>query len=218
MDEEQTGIKLTLGEKAYQQIKHKLIMAEYEPGQFLQEAQIASELGLGRTPVHNALHRLKQEGLVDIIPRKGVIVQTDSLSEIYLALETRLLVEPHCAGLCAERRTSEDLERLTELCELQESDEEQTKQELMELDRRFHARIARAAGNHLLSDFLGMVHDRMSRIWFLPTWHFHDFDLTNVEHRAILKAIEARDAKAARDTMAAHVHSLRKRIMEASPG
>ncbi len=218
MDEEKTGTKLTLGEKAYLQIKQKLIMAEYEPGQFLQEAQIASELGLGRTPVHNALHRLKQEGLVDIIPRKGVIVQTDSLSEIYLALETRLLVEPHCAGLCAERRTSEDLVRLTAVCELQENGKEKTKQELMELDRRFHSRIARAAGNHLLSDFLGMVHDRMSRIWFLPTWHFHDFDMTNDEHRAILNAIEARDAQAARAAMAAHVHSLRKRIMEASPG
>ena len=210
--------QLTLGEKAYELIKEKVISAEYVPGQFLQEAQVANDLGLGRTPVHGALHRLKQEGLLDIIPRKGIIVQADSMSEVFLSLETRKLVEPFCASLCAERRTQEQFDKIEDICSQQEDNEKLSKQERMELDRKFHANIARASGNHLLSDFLAGIHTRMSRIWFLPTWHFHDYDLTNVEHRVILDAIRKGDSQASASAMADHIESLSRRIMSAKPG
>jgi DNA-binding GntR family transcriptional regulator len=208
----------TLAETAYVLLKEKLISAQYVPGQFLQESQVVEDLGLGRTPVHQALHRLQQERLIEIIPRKGILVQADSLSEIHLALETRLLVEPFCAGLTAERRTPEQLHELETICRtFDDGQADLGKKALMELDRTFHARIAQFSGNHLLAEFQSGVHDRMSRIWFLPTWHFHDFSLTSHEHGAILDAIKMRDAEAATAAMRTHIESLRHRIISTSP-
>ncbi|OYU37841.1 MAG: GntR family transcriptional regulator [Pseudorhodobacter sp. PARRP1] len=208
----------TLSETAYGILKEKLISAQYVPGQFLQEAQVVDDLGMGRTPVHQALHRLQQEGLIEIIPRKGILVQSDSLSEIHLALETRLLIEPFCAGLTAERRTPEQLAELESICRaFDDGQADLTKKALMEMDRTFHARIAQFSGNHLLADFQRGVHDRMSRIWFLPTWHFHDFNMTSHEHGSIIDAIRARDAAAASAAMRSHVESLRLRIISANP-
>lgn len=212
------GPPRTLSEVAYGILKEKLISAQYVPGQFLQEAQIVGDLDLGRTPVHHALHRLQQEGLIEIIPRKGVLVRSDSLSEIHLALETRSLVEPFCAALCAERRTAEQLADLEAICAtFDEGRATLEKKPLMELDRLFHQRIGQYSGNHLLADFQSAIHDRMSRIWFLPTWHFHDFSMTSAEHGAILKAIQDRNPKAASEAMAVHIDSLRQRIISAGP-
>jgi DNA-binding GntR family transcriptional regulator len=212
------GAPKTLAETAYIILKEKLISAHYVPGQFLQEAQVVEDLGMGRTPVNHALHRLQQEGLIEIIPRKGVLVRSDSLSEIHLALETRLLIEPFCAALTAERRTDEQLAELEEICSsFDEGQLNLGKKALMELDRAFHARVAQFSGNHLLADFQSAIHNRMSRIWFLPTWHFHDFSMTSGEHGAIIQAIRDRDPAAASAAMRAHVESLRHRIITANP-
>ncbi len=206
----------TLSDKAYEQIKDRLVSAKYVPGQFLQEAQICADLKLGRTPVHQALHRLQQEGLVEIIPRKGILVKSDSLSEIFLALEVRALVEPYCAALCAEKATQADINALRDLLDEYDAKRESAnKSKLMEMDRRLHTMIAEIAGNHLLADFLRPIHERMSRIWFLPHWQFHDFGLTGSEHGALFEAIEKRDAEGASAAMKEHVDSLRRRIMEA---
>src|SRR3982074_1440672 len=68
--------------KAYEEIKEKIITLYFLPGQYINEAAISSLLDVGRTPVHQALQRLELEGLVEIMPRKGVVVLPDSISEI----------------------------------------------------------------------------------------------------------------------------------------
>ena len=210
-----TGSK-TLSETAYDLLKDKLISAKYVPGQFLQETQISADLNLGRTPVNHALHRLQQEGLVEIILRKGILVRAESLSEIYLALEARTVVEPYCAGLCAQRLTDIELAELEAInTEYEKVRSTADKVRLMELDRQFHTKIAEISGNSLIADFLRSVHERMSRIWFLPLWQFHDFSLTGNEHESILNAMRERNGEAADDAMARHIESLRQRIMAA---
>ena len=73
--------------KAYEDIKEKIITLYFLPGQYLNEAAISGLLQVGRTPVHQALQRLELEGLVEIMPRKGVVVLPDSISEIIKILE-----------------------------------------------------------------------------------------------------------------------------------
>jgi GntR family transcriptional regulator, rspAB operon transcriptional repressor len=204
----------TLSDRAYEMLKDRIISARYLPGEFLQEGKICSDLKLGRTPVHQALHRLHQEGLVEIIPRKGILINADSLSEILVALEARLLVEPYCAAQCAEKASTADLKKI----EILHQDYKRLrgtadKHKLMELDRRLHTQIALISGNWMLSDFLRPIHERMSRIWFLPHWQSHDFGTTGDEHEALLRAIKARDGKAASAAMKAHLDSLKKRIL-----
>lgn len=207
-----------LSEVAYEQLKGKLLSAQYVPGQFLQETQIATDLSLGRTPVNQALHRLQQEGLLEIIPRKGILVRADSLSEIHLALEVRTLVEPYLAAACAERVDDQKVAELDRINgEYEAARAAGDKGRLMEIDRELHYKIAEIAGNKLLTDFLRTVHERMSRIWFLPLWEFHDFSKTAREHDTVLDAIRARDPEGASQAMATHLASLRQRIMASGP-
>jgi GntR family transcriptional regulator, rspAB operon transcriptional repressor len=206
-----------LADRAYEQLKERIISARYLPGQFLQEGKICVDLKIGRTPVHQALHRLHQEGLVEIIPRKGILINADSLSEILTALEARLLVEPYCAQQCAEKASLADIRVIENLHEdYRRLKGEADKHKLMELDRRLHTQIASVAGNWMLSDFLRPIHERMSRIWFLPHWQSHDFGTTGNEHDALLRAIKARDGKAASAAMKLHLESLRKRILSSN--
>jgi DNA-binding GntR family transcriptional regulator len=206
----------TLAEQAYELIKDRLISARYVPGQFLQEATVCADLKLGRTPVHQALHRLQLEGLLEIIPRKGILVKSDSLSEIFTALEVRALVEPYCAAQAAEKATPSDIDRLRSvLADYAGLRDTNDRNRLMELDRRFHSEIARIAGNPLLVDFLRPIHERMSRMWFLPHWQNHDFGMTGTEHEKLFKAITRKDTNAAHAAMALHVESLRRRIVAA---
>jgi DNA-binding GntR family transcriptional regulator len=86
---------------------------------------------------------------------------------------------------------------------------------LMEIDRAFHARIGEIAGNALLVDFLRPIHERMSRMWFLPHWQFHDFGMTETEHERLFDALKSRNGAAASAAMTDHIESLKRRIMQA---
>src|SRR5262245_40892958 len=87
----------SLRDAAYDAIKHRIITCAFRPGEYINELQLSSMLKIGRTPVHQALDRLMIEGLVDVIPRKGVIVRPVSLNEVLQIIETRLVNETYCS-------------------------------------------------------------------------------------------------------------------------
>src|SRR5688572_10313269 len=78
----------SLAAQAYEQIKEKILTLHFLPGQYLNEGALCAMLDAGRTPVHQALQRLELEGLVEIMPRKGVIVQPDSIMEVVKILDS----------------------------------------------------------------------------------------------------------------------------------
>jgi GntR family transcriptional regulator, rspAB operon transcriptional repressor len=206
--------KKSLTEQAFQLIKDRVISARYVPGQFLQEASICTELKIGRTPVHQALHRLHQEALVEIIPRKGILVRAESLPEVLTALEVRALIEPYCARQCAEKASTRDVVELKEIvARFAKFRAGGDTHHLMELDRHFHARIAQIAGNPLIVDILRPIHERMSRLWFMRRWQLEDFTLTDTEHSDLLNAIEKGAAEEAARAMRNHIESVRRRLM-----
>ena len=93
--------------RAYDDIKEKILTLYFLPGQYLNEGAICALLDVGRTPVHQALHRLQHEGLVEIMPRKGVIVQPDSIGEIIKNPRiSRVTVEAELARNAAEHATA----------------------------------------------------------------------------------------------------------------
>jgi DNA-binding GntR family transcriptional regulator len=103
---------LSLRDRAYLEIKRRINRLEYRPGAYLNEAQISRQLKVGRTPAHQALDRLMLEGLIQVIPRKGVVVQSISLDEVIHILELRLVNEPYCVGLAVERATPQEITRM----------------------------------------------------------------------------------------------------------
>src|SRR5256884_9460798 len=105
----------SLRDAAYDAIKHRIITCEFRPGEYINELQLSSTLKIGRTPVHQALDRLMIEGMVDVIPRKGVIVRPVSLNEVLQIIEVRLINEPHGARLAAEHADDADLDELDDV-------------------------------------------------------------------------------------------------------
>jgi DNA-binding GntR family transcriptional regulator len=207
---------VSLREQAYSEIKRRINRLDYRPGACLNEAQISRALKIGRTPVHQALDRLMLEGLVQVIPRKGVIVQPISLDQVLQILEARLVNEPYCAGLAAERSDGGHISRMQALLAsagpmIRSRDRER----LMNLDRAFHRLISDAAQNSIIGYILLMLHERSLRFWFIA--FADDLQLRRIldEHRAILAAIKRRDRVDAEAAMRAHIVSSRVYVMRA---
>jgi DNA-binding GntR family transcriptional regulator len=212
-----SGGRMSLTDEAYEAIKRKIITLEYRPGQYLNEVQVCKSLGIGRTPVHQALHRLMLERLVEIIPRKGLIVRPDSLNEVLALLEARWVIEPYCAGLVVARATRDDIEALRVVIDKARTAAEAADTEaFMSLDVAFHATLSKVAGNQILSELLRTLHDRATRIWYLHVWQRQDMLLTQQEHAAIFEAVARSDKDAAISAMQNHLSSLRRRILQAA--
>ena len=212
--------KTPLVEQAYERIKEKIITLHFLPGQYLNEAAICAQLGFGRTPVHQALQRLQHEGMVEVMPRKGIIVQPDSIGEIIKILDSRLAVEPELARAAARRVAAgevapEALPRLHAIATA--SDATQTPPDIAQFtanDRWFHREVAALSANQVMSDFARMLHERSARFWYLNMWQTIDVGATNRQHAEIADAIAAGDERAAGERMYSHILALRERLQK----
>lgn len=206
------GSTPSLSEQAYERIKSQILTLQLRPGHFFTEAQLSESLGLGRTPVHQAVHRLSLEGLIEIIPRKGLIVRPDSMNEVVHLLEARWALEPSIAALAAERATPQQIEQLQALIGNQEAMAGRgDRTTFMDADRSFHRIIANAADNPVLADLIRPLHERSARLWHLQLIHADDLERTKREHEAIVDAIVRGDKTAAAKAMQQHIASLRRR-------
>ncbi len=206
--------KTALHTQAYEKIKYAIITLRFRPGEYLNEAQVSKLLRIGRTPVHQALNRLMLEGMVEVIPRKGVIVKAISIDDVLEMIDVRIINETYCARLAAARADENDIAEMARI--LDESEKVATVSDIdrqMTLDRDFHTILSRAARNKVLADFMRTLHDRSLRFWFIslrdPAHHI----AVQEEHWAILNAIKARDPNAAGNAIRAHIESFRTNLM-----
>lgn len=205
----------SLRSRAYEAIKRRIITLDYAPGEHLNEAAISEALGIGRTPVHQALDRLMLEGMIDIIPRKGVIVRPISLDEHLQLTQVRLINEPYCASLAAERADRQEIDAMRALLDRAHSRmEARDVAGMMDLDRDFHAAVSRAARNRVLADLLLSLHERSLRFWFISLSDAHHHRRVQREHEAVYRAIRDRDPDRAAAAARAHIESSRDNIMK----
>ena len=211
--------RTALHSQAYEKIKHEIITLRFRPGEYLNEAQVSKLLRIGRTPVHQALNRLMLEGMVEVIPRKGVIVKAVSLNDVLEMIDVRIINETYCARLAVARADESDIAELARI--LDDSEKTVTTPDTvrqMMLDRDFHSTLARTAKNAVLAECIRTLHDRSLRFWFIslrdPVHHV----AVKEEHRAILDAIRARNPDAAADAIRNHIESFRANVMRHSPG
>lgn len=207
--------KAALHTQAYEQIKHEIITLRFRPGEYLNEAQVSKLLKIGRTPVHQALNRLMLEGMVEVIPRKGVIVKAVSLNDILEMIDVRIINESYCARLAAARAGESDIaemERILDEAEKTATDSDTGRQML--LDRDFHNALSRAAGNAVLTDFVRTLHDSSLRFWFISLRDPVHHTTVKEQHRAILDAIKRSSPDAASNAVRNHIESFRSHIMQ----
>ncbi|QTG16913.1 GntR family transcriptional regulator (plasmid) [Agrobacterium tumefaciens] len=212
--------KVPLVAQAYEAIKEKIITLHFLPGQYLNEAAICAQLELGRTPVHQALQRLELEGMVEVLPRKGIIVQPDSLSEIIKILDSRLTVEPELARGAARRVASGDAssETLMKLKAIATAtDAHKNPPDIASFtanDRWFHRELAELSGNEVMRDFSVKLHERSTRFWYLNLWQTIDVPATNRQHAEIAEAVIAGNEEDAAERMRIHILALREKLLK----
>jgi len=205
----------SLKDQAYEAIKYRIITCAFKPGQELSESAVAGLLKIGRTPaVHQAFDRLNTEGLVDVQPRKGVVVRPINLDEVIEIIEIRLLNETFAVRLAAERASSAEIMAIRDVLAKAGAAVAAGKVEtMMLLDREFHRLIARAAHNTVLAEILLKLHERSLRLWFISLAAPDHQGSVNDQHHRIFQAISHRDVEAAENAMRAHIDSFRRNVL-----
>ena len=195
-------------EGAYEAIKQRIITLVYKPGAYLNEAMLSADLEFGKTPIRQAIDQLRLEGMLDVMPRKGLIVRPISFDEIKQIVNVRIILEGHAAALAADRSNQDDITRLSSILDRSKlAAEAQDTVTLMELDREFHTVISSASREQVLSDILAGLHDRSLRLWFVSLSERQQAQNILDEHQAIFEALQTRDPVAARKAAEHHIRS-----------
>ncbi len=196
-----------LKELAYETIKEKIIQCDYRPNTFLSESLLMKEIDASRTPIREALNKLEQEGFITILPKKGVMVTSLTLSEVNMAFDTRILLEPYILENYMEYINIEKLKEIKEnFRTLLKSSADPN--DFGILDDRFHRIITTACTNKYLNISLSHVFDQSMRIRLLAgiyIWERHKDAAT--EHIAIINAILDHDKESATEAMRLHLNA-----------
>jgi DNA-binding GntR family transcriptional regulator len=196
----------SLSERAYYRLRELIVSLELPPGSILNERELMERLGLGRTPVREALRTLAREQLVEVYPRRGIFVSTVDVRDLAGLSEVRNALEPVAARLAAERATAEDREGCTALLgELERVAAGESERALIDLDQRIHRHVYRCAHNRFLEQTLNEYFVLTLRIWFLALDRVARLEDAVGEHRELLTAVRAGDAAAAEQVMRRHV-------------
>ena len=193
----------SLADKAYHEIRGLIVSLELAPGAVIDERDLMERLGIGRTPVREALRRLAHERLVEVYPRRGMFVTGVDVRQLARLSEVRAVLEPEAARLAAERATEGEREELEAL--LEELDAGGS--ELMSLDERIHKAVYRAAHNDLLEATCEQYFALALRIWMLALERTQDLEEAVEAHRDLVEAIRDGDGERAAQTMRDHVEN-----------
>ncbi len=209
------------------QIKTLIRSGEYKPGTRLPpERDLAKQLGVSRPSVREALIALEVEGLVDVRIGSGIYVQRSGIngagdsvqaaSGPFELLRARWIIEGECAALAAKSAKSDQIAAMEDaLGQMQHIMDSENKQPLA-ADRLFHLRVAEGTGNGALVAVLKMLwEERMGPLFKQLEHHYDTPELwvaAIAEHRAVLKAITARNADGARAAMQRHLNKAYKRF------
>lgn len=196
----------SLAEQAYLFIRDRLVMLDIRPGDPINEEWLGSSLGMGRTPIREALKRLEGERLVVAYPRRGTFATDVNISDLAHISEVRRTLEPMATAAAAARATVADRAMLTELRAGLESTEPQgDNAELLRTDLALHRAIYRCVHNPFLEDTLIRYDNLATRIWCVFVPRLSGMAGHVDEHVPLLTAIIEGDAEKAAALTLEHV-------------
>lgn len=198
--------KTSLAESVYQRILEAILSGTLASGVELSEVAIAAELGVSRTPVHEALLRLAADGLVEDLASRQARVARFTRQDLINIYEVRRILEPAAAELAAERMTGEHLAELRAKADALVAAESAPTwlDRAIDFDLHFHDVVAAAAGNERLRQEI-VKYRRLVRAFCRATGTRDNLQQAFSEHQRILGALEARNSQAARRAMGAHI-------------
>lgn len=188
----------TLTERAYVALEELIVRLELAPGSVVSETMLSDRLGIGRTPIREALQRLARERLVQILPRRGVIVSTIDVRSQLRLLELRREVERLVARCAARRATSAERARFSALAgEFETAADTNDDLHFMRVDREFNGLTLTAARNEFAADAMGTMQSLARRFWYHHYRQAADMPEAARLHAGLARAIAAGDERAA---------------------
>lgn len=205
-------VRVPAHEFAYCRLRSYITNGDLPPGADLREEELSQHLGLSRTPVREAIRRLKEEGLVEIRPYRGARVARLNNAQVEELCEVREVLEGMAARLAALRMSDSQIRRIRQ----------RLRSRLREVARRpslyqpprldFHLEILRASGNRTLANLAERLYGRLSLVRALSGAFRARAEAAAREHLDILAAIERRDPDAAEQSMRQHIRRSRENL------
>jgi DNA-binding GntR family transcriptional regulator len=180
----------SLADIAYRRIEEMIVTRVVPPGSMLSENQLSEELGCGRTPIREALQRLRLEGFVEIHPRRGALVTPVDVMKQLELLEVRRPLEDLVARLAAERANAEERKEMLRLAgEIVTAASASDRSRYLEANRAIHEIRTRAARNTMLAKTMSGVLGLSRRFWYAYIEDTGSFSEAAALHASILRAI-----------------------------
>jgi DNA-binding GntR family transcriptional regulator len=164
---------VSLSHRAYRRLEDMIVTGELAPGAVLSESALAARLAVGRTPVREALQRLAREGLVTVLPRRGVIVPEINLARHFKLLELRRGLDRLVARWAAERADPGMRQRMRVVAdEVEAAAAAGDERRFLKLAKEFHTLPSAACGNEYAENALSQLQGLARRFWFA---HYRDY-------------------------------------------
>jgi DNA-binding GntR family transcriptional regulator len=196
------GPAQSLTDRAYADLEELIVTLKLAPGSAVSEAELSAQLGIGRTPIREALQRLARERLVVILPRRGIIVSEINLKSQLRLLEVRRELERLIARSAAKRATDDEREQFREIVRnFEKSARANDDVAFMRTDRAFNDLCSQASHNEFALGAMSLMHSLSRRFWYIHYKQAADMPATAKMHADIARAIADGDGdKAAKAT------------------
>ncbi len=191
----------SLTDEAYAQLEEQIVTMQLSPGSAVSEAMLSERLGIGRTPIREALQRLAREHLVVVLPQRGILVSEIDVKRQLRLLEVRREVERLIVRSAARRAGADEREEFAQLAaSMYRAAERNDARSFVRGDKRFNDLCLSAARNEFAAGAMSLMHGLSRRFWYLHYRQAADLPETARLHadtaRAIADGDEARAAKA----------------------
>lgn len=207
------------GSHAYQALRELVLEGDYGPGSRLKEAEIASRLGVSRTPVREALLQLEVEGLVELIPNRGAVVRELSRADVHEILVLRAILEAFCASTAATNMEASEIDELEKLHNRLAEEAARPayggrEEALAALNTSFHRAVINGSGNARIGALLEKL-VAIPASWKTGFWKSRRHrEAAIVYHLEIIDAIRARDPLRADAVMKGHIYAAKDYFVE----
>lgn len=205
---------MPLKELVFTTLKKAILKGELQPGDRLMELQLAEKMGVSRTPIREAIHKLAKEGLVTLIPRKGAEVAGISLKSLKDVLQVRTTLEKLAFSLAFEKITDKqirELERLQKEFEAAVAGGEILK--MTEADENFHFVIYSAADNNKLREILNNLKESMYRYRLEYIREPNSRQTLIREHGDMVESLKKRDLDKGLGVVETHISNQEKAVI-----
>ena len=211
----------SLTDRAYRELEEMIVTLQLEPNAVLSETALSQDLGIGRTPIREALQRLAREGLVMILPRKGILVSEINPRKQLLLLAVRREIERLLARASATRLTEKERQQFIEIADgMEQSARDNDDVSFMRFDKALNSLVTVAARNEYAERAIGLMHGLSRRFWYVHYKEAADMPLCARLHAELARRISDGDPEGAAlacDELIDYVERFTRATVETGP-